>query len=287
MAGWGCIAGAELGAGWIAAGPGCDLKIGSYPRHSLFDLMQLRQVGCASSHCSHTHDEISTGSRSQVRGPVATRGSTQTRKRWNSRFDGLNRRPSRQESNFTSSNASKASSAHGMQRHPGSRHWDSYLYSSLSTRQTAGLGPPLDVLLGPPAGHHPVVGGGQRISQRLVGIRGHIQMRWRWRQRLLWAGVILGHGRCERGPHRVLATGRLDVVLKLLERVMLGRRGWLRCLRWLLLRLLLLLLLLMVVLLDGRRAAVEVADGRQIERGQRHVGTGGRCTVRLGVLARA
>ena len=30
-----CIAGAELGAGWIAGGPGWALKIGSYPRHSL------------------------------------------------------------------------------------------------------------------------------------------------------------------------------------------------------------------------------------------------------------
>ena len=62
MAECGCIEGAELGAGWIAAGPGCDLKMGSYPRHSRFDLTQLRQVGCASSHYSHTHDEISIGS---------------------------------------------------------------------------------------------------------------------------------------------------------------------------------------------------------------------------------
>ena len=30
-----CIEGAELGAGCIAGGPGCDLKIGSYPKHSL------------------------------------------------------------------------------------------------------------------------------------------------------------------------------------------------------------------------------------------------------------
>jgi hypothetical protein len=34
----------------MAAGPGCDLKIGSYPIHSRLLFAQLRQVGCASSH---------------------------------------------------------------------------------------------------------------------------------------------------------------------------------------------------------------------------------------------
>ena len=108
-------------------------------------------------------------------------------------------------------------------------------------------------------------------------------MRWRWCQRLLRAGVILGHRRCERGTHRVLPTGRLDVVLEVLELVLLLMLGRLRCLRGLLV----LLVMLVLMLLDGRRAAVEVADGRQVEGGQRHVGTGGRCTVRLGVLGRA
>ena len=38
------------GAGCIGAGPGCCLKIGSYPRHSLLLFWQLRHVGWASSH---------------------------------------------------------------------------------------------------------------------------------------------------------------------------------------------------------------------------------------------
>ena len=114
-------------------------------------------------------------------------------------------------------------------------------------------------------------------------------MRWRRCQRLLRAGVILGHRRCERGSHGVLTTGRLAGVLELLElalllmllMVVLGGRRWLRCLGGRLL--MLMLMLLLVRELDG----VEVADGRQIERGQRHVGSGGRRTVRLGTLARA
>lgn len=51
--GW-CVAVEEadgvLGAGWMAAGPCCCLKMGSYPRHSRFDFLQLLQVGWASSH---------------------------------------------------------------------------------------------------------------------------------------------------------------------------------------------------------------------------------------------
>lgn len=39
-----------LGAGCIAAGPGCVLKIGSYPKQSLLLFAQFLHVGCASSH---------------------------------------------------------------------------------------------------------------------------------------------------------------------------------------------------------------------------------------------
>ena len=115
-----------------------------------------------------------------------------------------------------------------------------HLDSPLATRQAASLGAPLDLLLVAPAGEHALVAGlrGQLVAHRIVLCGPHVHG---------LAGVRVARGRV------VL----LHCVLRRRER---RAHGLLLLLRWLL-----------VLLLRRRLLAVLQADGRQVQRRQRHV----------------
>lgn len=123
-----------------------------------------------------------------------------------------------------------------------------HLYSPFPTRQTSRFCPPLDLLLVPPARHHPLLAlvRWQLVSHRkLVRRRRDVHLLARRRQRLVRIGVVCAHG---------LHRGRERRAHRLLSRLVL---------RWRL------------------SLAILETDGRQVQRRQRHVGASGRRAIGL------